>query len=413
MDFLSLYEVRLAIALAAGMLIGAQRERQQPERADAFAGLRTFGLVGLLGGLLARTGQPALLAVGAGVIGLTSLAAYVVQRDSADPGATTEIALVVTYALGVLALSEPILAAAASVIVTTVLAAKEPMHKLVRETLTKEELRDALFFLLFALVVLPIAPDVHVGPYGAIHPPSLVRLIVVLMAVAGAGQVARRLVGSRFGLAVTGFAGGFVSSSATIAAFSLQAREHEASWRSAACGALASNVSTVIQYALILIAVDPALAVKLAPALALAGAAAVALTLSFTRLASGQPPVQSPQGRAFRLWAALGLALLVSAVSIVSEALREHVGRMGIVIVSAAAALLDAHSTAGSVAGLHKSAAIDGQTATLAILVALSANTLTKVLLAWSGRHLKFGIAVTSGALLVAAAAWAGMWLGA
>jgi uncharacterized membrane protein (DUF4010 family) len=413
MNFLSHHEVRLAIALAAGMLIGAQRERQQPARADAFAGLRTFGLVGLLGGLLARTGQPALLAVGAGVIGLTSLAAYVVRRDAADPGATTEIALVVTYALGALALSEPILAASASVIVTALLAAKEPMHKLVRETLTKEELRDALIVLLFALVVLPSAPDVHVGPYGAIHPPSLVRLIVVLMAVAGAGQMARRLVGSRFGLAVTGFAGGFVSSSATIAAFSLQAREHEASWRSAASGALASNVSTVIQYALIVSAINPMLAVQLAPALALAGAVALALTLSFTRLASRQPPVQGPQGRAFSLWAALGLALLVSAVSILSEALHEHVGRMGIVIVSAAAALLDAHSTAGSVAALHENAAIDGHTATLAILVALSANTLTKVLLAWSGRHVKFGIALTLGVLLVAGAAWLGTWLAA
>jgi uncharacterized membrane protein (DUF4010 family) len=83
------------------------------------------------------------------------------------------------------------------------------------------------------------------------------------------------------------------------------------------------------------------------------------------------------------------------------------------VIVSAAAALLDAHSSAGSVAALHKSAAIDGQTAALAILVALSTNTLTKVLLAWSGRHVRFGIAVTLGVLLVAGAAWVGMWLGA
>lgn len=413
MNFLSLEVVRLAIALAVGMLIGAERERVQSGRTDAFAGLRTFGLVGLLGGLLARTQQPTLLAVGAGIVGLTSLAAYVVQRGSADLGATTEIALVVTYALGALALSEPILAASASVIVTALLAAKEPMHKLVRETLTKEELRDALIFLLFALVVLPIVPDVHVGPYRAIHPQSLVRLIVVLMAVTGAGYAARRLVGSRFGLAVTGLAGGFVSSSATIAAFSLQAREHDASWRGAACGALASNVSTLIQYELILIAVDPALALKAAPALALGGLVALALTLSFTRLAARQEQLSSPQGRAFRLWAALGLAVLVSVVSILSAALHDHLGRLGIIVVSAAAALVDAHSTAGSVAALHKNGALDEQTAMLAIMVALSANSLTKVLLAWSGRHVKFGIALTLGVLLVAGAAWLGLWLGA
>lgn len=413
MDFLSFQEVRLAIALAAGMLIGAERERQRPARADSFAGLRTFGLVGLLGGLLARAGEPALLAVGAGVIGFTALAGYVSQRDAADPGATTEIALVVTYALGALALSEPLLAASASAVVTALLAAKEPMHKLVRETLTKEELRDALIFLLFALVVLPSAPDVHLGPYGAIHPPSLARLILVLMAVSGAGHMGRRLVGSRFGLAVTGFAGGFVSSSATIAAFSLQARDHEASWRSAASGALASNISTVVQYALILAAVDPALARRAAPALTVAGAVALAFTLSFTHLAARAPQLSVPQGRAFRLWAALGLALLVSLVSILSAALHEHVGRMGIVVVSAAAALVDAHSTAGSVAVLHRSGTIDGAVALFAILAALSANSLTKLLLAWSGRHVRFGLTVTLGVVLVAAGAWLGLWLGA
>jgi uncharacterized membrane protein (DUF4010 family) len=413
MDLLALPELRLAIALALGMLIGAERERLQTGRADSFAGLRTFGLVGLLGGLLAGMEQPVLVAIGAVVVGLTALAAYVVQRDAADPGATTEVALVVTYALGALARSEPILAASASVIVTALLAAKEPMHKLVRETLTKDELRDALIFLLFALVVLPSAPDVHIGPYGAIHPPSLARLIVVLMAVTGAGHVAQRLVGSRYGLAVTGFAWGFVSSSATIAAFSLQAREHQASWRSAASGALASNVSTLVQYALIVAAVDPALALRAAPALTLGGAVALALTLSFTLLAARQPQVPSPQGRAFRLWAALGLAALVSVVSVLSAALHDHLGRMSIVVVSAAAALVDAHSTAGSVAALHKNGAVDGQTALLAIMVALSANSLTKVLLAWSGRQVKYGIAVTLGVLLVAGGAWLGLRLGA
>jgi uncharacterized membrane protein (DUF4010 family) len=322
MPFLSLPQVRLAIALAVGMLIGAERERQQPTRADTFAGLRTFGLVGLLGGLLALAGRPALLAVGAAVVGFTSLA-YVGRRKAADPGATTEIALVVTYALGVLALSEPILAASASVIVTVLLAAKEPMHKLVRETLTKEELRDALIFLLFALVVLPSVPDVHVGPYKALHPPSLVRLVVLLMAITGAGHIARRMLGSRFGSAVTGLAGGFISSSATIAAFSLQARDYNDSWRSSAAGALASNVSTVVQYALILLAVDPGLAAEAAPVLGLAGAVAVAVALSFIHFASRTPETPSAPGRAFRARAALGLAVLVSAVTVLSAALNE------------------------------------------------------------------------------------------
>jgi uncharacterized membrane protein YhiD involved in acid resistance len=41
-------EVRLAVALAVGMLIGAERERLQGAHGtSSFAGLRTFGLVAL------------------------------------------------------------------------------------------------------------------------------------------------------------------------------------------------------------------------------------------------------------------------------------------------------------------------------------------------------------------------------
>jgi uncharacterized membrane protein (DUF4010 family) len=405
-------EVRLAVALAVGMLIGAERERLQVgQGTSSFAGLRTFGLVALLGGLFVQSGEPWLLAVGAGIVGLTSLAAYVVHRDPTDPGVTSEIALVVTYALGALALSQPALAAAAAVVVTLLLAAREPMHKLLRETLTQAELRDALIFLLFALVVLPIAPDLRVGPYGALHPPSIARLLVVLMAVSGAGYVAQRLIGPRYGLAIAGFAGGFISSSATIGALSLQAKAQPDSWRSAASGALASNVATMVQLSLIVFTVDPTLALRFAPSLGLGTTAALLLALIGMRLAAEQPraPVQS--GRAFRLGAALGIAALVCAVSIASAALHAYAGRFGIIVISVIAGFVDAHSTAGSVAALHKSATLDDTTALLALLASLSANSSTKILLAFSGRQLKFGLTVSAGVLIVALSVWLGFWL--
>jgi uncharacterized membrane protein (DUF4010 family) len=404
--------VRLAIALALGMLIGAERERSHMgQGAGGFAGLRTFGLVALLGGLFAHSGEPWLLAVGAALIGLISLSAYVVHRDPSDPGVTSQIALVVTYALGALALSTPALSAAAAVVVTVLLAAREPMHKLLRETLTQTELRDALIFLLFALVVLPAAPDVHVGPYGALHPPSIARLIVVLMAVSGAGYVAQRLLGPRYGLAITGFAAGFVSSSATIAALSLEAKAHEATWRSALSGALASNVATVVQFGLIIVTVDPTLALRLLPALGSAAATALLLALLATRLSARGPHQPAPAGRAFRLGAALAVAALVCAVSVASAALHALAGRFGIVVISVVAGFVDAHSTAGSVAALHQSSAIDPTTAMLSVLASLSANSVTKVLLAFSGRHLKYGVSVTVSVILVALSAWSGFWL--
>jgi uncharacterized membrane protein (DUF4010 family) len=277
--------------------------------------------------------------------------------------------------------------------------------------LTQSELRDALIFLLFALVVLPAVPDVHVGPYAALHPPSIARLIVVLMAISGAGYVAQRLLGPRYGLAIAGFAAGFISSSATIAALSLEAKAHEGTWRSALSGALASNVATLVQFALIIVTVDPALALRLAPALGAGTVSALLLALLATLLAARGPRAPAQSGRAFRLGAALAVAALVCVVSVASAALHARIGRFGIVIISVAAGFVDAHSTAGSVAALHQSSAIDPTTAMLSVLASLSANSVTKVLLAFSGRHLKYGASVTASVAVVALSAWLGFWL--
>jgi len=169
-----------------------------------------------------------LIITGAIVVAAFALAGYVVNRGDADPGITTEVAHVVAYVLGVIAIEAPFVAPAVAVVMTWVLALRGELHRLVLRTITERELRELLIFLLVALVGLPIAPDRAMGPYGAVNPQALARLLVVLLAITGAGYVAQRLVNPRLGLAVNGLVSGFVSSSATIAAMSLRARDRPA-----------------------------------------------------------------------------------------------------------------------------------------------------------------------------------------
>jgi uncharacterized membrane protein (DUF4010 family) len=410
---LSSPEARLALALAVGLLIGTERERRRAAQPfGGFAGLRTFGLVGFLGGLLGYTGSMALAVAGAVIVGLAALTAYAVNRDDPDRGMTTELALVVTYGLGYVALHQPAVSAAAAVVITSMLALRGDMHRFVRETLTQDELRDGLLFLVFALVVLPAAPDVRWGPYGAVNPQSLTRLVVVLMFLNGLAHMAQRLVGPRHGLAIMGFFGGFVSSSATIAALSMKAREQPEHWRGPVAGALASSVATVLQYVFLVSVVDGSLLGVLLAPLSCAGLAALLGTGLFAWRADGERQGSPDSGRPFRLIAALGFALVFVTVSIAAAALHARIGSSGIVVVSSVASLVDAHSTAASVASLHHDGALDADTAELAIVAALSANTLTKVVLAWSGRHARYGASVTAGVLAIAGAAWLGLFLG-
>jgi uncharacterized membrane protein (DUF4010 family) len=411
MSVLALPEVRLLVALAAGLLIGAEREQRRAQQATGgFAGLRTFGLIGLLGGTFAYLESPLLLAAGALVVGAAALVAAGSRALQARPGMATEMALVVTYGIGALALRAPLLAGAAAVLVATLLASGERVHRLLQVSMTRRELRDALVLLLFALVVLPIAPDRHVGPYGAIHPQSLVRLVVVLMAVSGAGYVAKRVLGARLGFSILGFVGGFISSSATIASMGMRAQK-DPDWRSAAAGALASNVATIVLYALIAGAIDVAAVRVLALPLLCAGLGALVSTLLFAWLSARQVLPVNGEDRAFRLSTALGFVAVACLVNIGSAALSERIGAAGAVVVSAIAALVDAHSTTGSLVTQFRSGSLDAETTRLAVVVALSANSLTKLAMALTSRHLKFTLSVAGAVLSIAALAWLGLWL--
>lgn len=411
MNAMAMPEVRLLVALATGLLIGAEREQRRAQQTEAgVAGLRTFGLIGLLGGIFVYLDNTLLLAAGALVVGAAALVAAASPSRQAKPGLATELALVVTYGIGALALRAPILAASAAVLVAMLLASGERLHKLLQVTLTRQELRDALLLLLFALVVLPIAPDRHVGPYGAIHPQSLVRLVVVLMAVSGAGYIAKRMWGARLGLTIMGFAGGFVSSSATIASMGMRARQ-DGDFRSAAAGALASNVATIVLYALIAGAIDLAALQALALPLLAAGIGALLSTAVVTRWAGQRPVAGNGDERAFRLAAALGFAVIATLVNIASAALSARMGSAGAVVVSGIAALIDAHSTTGSLVTQFHAGTLDAQTTRLAVVVALSTNTLTKLVMCLASRQLKFTLIVGASVLSIAALAWFGLWL--
>jgi uncharacterized membrane protein (DUF4010 family) len=405
--FLSSREAHLAIALAIGLLIGVERERRK-EQGGGFAGLRTFGLAALLGGILGYIGSLPFVIAGAVIMAAFAVAGYATSRDE-DRGTTTELALVVTYVLGVLVIEHPFVASALAVVITWILALRSELHRIVRDKLSERELRDALMFLLIAVVILPLSPDRAMGPYGAVNPQSLVRLVVVLMGLTSAGYLAQRLINPKLGLAITGLAAGFVSSSAAIAAMSVRAKEQPSTWKGAAAGGLASSFATIVQFVIVIAAVDTGLLGAIAWCLVFGGVTALVISGVFAWLSFKDGGAPKGDERPFNLWMAFGFAGIFVLVTLASSALKARFGSAGIVLVSAAAALADAHSTAGSVASLHHSQGIDDATARFAILVSLTANTLTKVILAWSGRNVPYGVTVSLGVTAIAGAAWAGV----
>jgi len=218
-----------AVALGVGLLIGAERERRKGRGPDRNAfGIRTFAVVSVTGVVVASLASPILLAIaGLGVVAL-AIAGYL-RSSPGDPGVTTEISWVLTFLLGVLANDQPALAAAFGALLALLLISRSWLHQLVRDRLTEREALDAVLLAAVALIALPLLPDRTLDRWGALNPQLIGRLTVVVLLINAVGYVALRVFGARIGLPLTGFLGGFVSSTATIASLGKQARAAPAS----------------------------------------------------------------------------------------------------------------------------------------------------------------------------------------
>lgn len=400
----------LLVALGVGLLLGVERERRQRRPADrGSAGVRTFALVGLLGGLGYRVGGVAVTAVALGVVGVVALAGYVRTSD-ADPGMTTEVALLADFLLGVLAQRDIELAGALAVAIALLLAERDRLHKLIRDTLSEQELHDGLLFATCALIILPLVPEQAIGPNHAFNPSTVWRLVAIVMAMQGAGYIALRAIGPRYGLLVVGLLGGFVSSTATIALMGTRAADDPRLRKGATAAGVASSVATIVLLAVVIGAVSGRVLGAMALPLILAGVAAIVYAGAFASRAVREPAPESiDRGRAFDLRLALILAGTVSAVLLIAGALNAAAGRTGLMFGTALAGFADSQSAAISAATLAANERVSTTTAALAILAALTTNTVSKAAFARMTGKRPYALDIWPGLGLILLGAWGGL----
>jgi len=401
----------LAIAFGVGLLIGIEREKSKgtgPRRAAA--GVRTFTLAALLGaaGQLAA-GMPGLLSA---VLASVVLAVAAYWRDPTDDrGITTEVALVLTCVLGGLAQRWPILAAGLGVLTALVLAARSRLHEFIQDKLTEREIADGLLLAAAAVIVLPILPDHAIDPYGVLNPRVVWTLVVVVMLINAGGYVAVRTLGPTRGLALSGFAGGFASSTATIGVMGARSKAEPSLSRAATAGAVLSSIATIVQLAIIIFVTNRRLLVLLWPPLLGAGVAAAAYGTFYSIRAakSSRPHAKVSFGRAFEPRVAFIFTAAVTVISLLSAVLAGFFGGAGAIAGVALAGFADTHAAAASAANLAVNGTLNETLACFAILLAFSTNQVTKGMVAWTTGDTKFAVRIIIGLLLM----YAGVGIGA
>jgi len=417
---LSAEQVGVVVALGAGMLIGLERERRKgegPKRESA--GLRTFMVAALLG-VCAQIVSVALAAVA--LVGVIVLAALSYLRSrSDDPGLTTELALVTTALIGMLAVPQPELAAAAAVLLASLLAARERLHHFATHWLSEDELHDGLLLAALALVLMPLLPAQPIGWLGHLSPQRVLMLVIVILAMQAAGHVAQRLLGARAGLALSGLLGGFVSSTATISAMGSMVRTGQAPLRLAWCAAVLSMAATWVQMLLMASVVAPAAMVTIAPLVGVGVSVPLLLGAALWRGAvvsgpasvgahgasAGVPTSDAPaSGGVSKLREALLVAgLLLGGAVLLGWA--QHRGVSGLLLGTAVAALADAHAPMVSLLSMHGAGALPVSHLMLGLMVALSVNGVTRATAGWLAGGRAFGLRVAGALLLNIGLAWA------
>jgi len=404
--------IGIAISLGIGLLIGAERERRKgagPTRGSA--GIRTFALASLMGGISMAIGGELLVFITTLAVGGLATVAYA-RSNEKDPGITSELALVATCLLGALAIREPVLSAGLAVVITILLAGRTRIHRFVRDILTEQELHDALLFAAVALIFLPLTPDRPISFFRVLNLRTLLVLTVIFMLISSAGYVAVRTFGSRLGLPLTGLVSGFVSGVATIGSMGVRALKQANLLRSAVAGAVLSTVSTVIQLIVVLWITDVSTLGALWLPLGFAGLAAVAYAAIFmTHSLRQQRTTEGTSGRAFSLASSAAFAATVSSILAVSALMREWFGATGLFVAALVAGFADAHAVAISAGSLVAAGKISAADAVPIILIGFTTNTISKIVIAATTGGRQFAIRVVPGLVLVLGAAWLGSFL--
>ncbi len=375
----------LLIALLLGAIIGTQRGwvMRHGVEGSRVAGIRTFSLVGLLGGLVAVLSQlytPLLL--GFALIALVCLAgvAFVVrQRISEDLSITGVVSLLITFVIGSLAASgQAVLAASAAVITALVLDNKRELHDALQK-LQEYELDAALRLLLISIVLLPMLPNQTYGPWNALNPYEIWWMVVLIASISFVGYFAIKIGGERRGILFTSVFAGLSSSTALTLQFSQLSKEQPRISPLLASGILLSCGTMFPRLIVVLTVLNPPLVKLLWPIILSMMVAMYFMAWRIWRevdIENIEP--DSKQKNPLALQSAVFFGLVLAMIMLLSHALSDWFGDAGTLILSALSGITDVDAISLALAR-QSTQTLSLSTAALGIVIAASVNTLVKM----------------------------------
>ncbi len=393
----------LGIALAIGLLIGLERGWRTRDREEGMrvAGLRTYGMIGLLGGLSGILAQQVdHFLMGFVFLALTAvlLLAYSKSLDKfQDFSITSIIASLITFTLGALTVFGHImLASASAVVITSLLGFKPLLHGWLKK-LEQQELYATLKLLLISVVMLPILPNQSYGPWDSFNPYHIWLMVVLIASVSYLGYFAIRIVGNQHGPVLTGALGGLVSSTAVTLNLSKLSTQQPGMENVLAAGILTACATMFVRTLLLTSVINPALFRVLLPALLVMSIVTYLLAFLLWRNRLGLQTIDEIKlENPFQLMMAMKFGAFLVVIMLLSNLLKVYFGDMGTYFLAATSGLADVDPITLSMSQMSRQG-LEVSVAAKAILIAVSVNSGIKGIFSWfiGGRALALRVGST------------------
>lgn len=377
----------LMVALAIGLMIGVERgwQERDSQEGQRIAGVRTYGLIGLLGGafgLLAE--QFGALVLGLGFIALAVVVGMIFlakQQQEGEWGITSLVAALLVFVLAALATTGAVLVASATAVVAVLLLSYKPqLHGLVSR-LQVEELRAGIKLLLISVVMLPVLPDQGYGPWQALNPYRIWMMVVVIAAISFAGYFAIKIGGARRGILFTGLFGGLASSTAVTLHLSRLGHHNQGVVAVAASGILIAGGTMFIRMLIVVGLLAPSMLATLWPPVVLMALLTYAPLLFLRRDKAGTVPHASTNlHNPLELKTALTFGAILTAVMLLSVVLKNAYGEAGLMILAALSGIADVDAIMLSLVGMVEDD-LSARLFVMGCVIAACANSIVKGLM--------------------------------
>ncbi|HUH45838.1 MAG TPA: MgtC/SapB family protein [Arenibacter sp.] len=381
-DLIGPYMLGVLVSLAIGLMLGLEREYDKLKDDSGFAGIRTFPIVTILGfalGNLSQTFTPWLLIVGFGsFILFLGISNFLKLKGEVATGTTTNLALIVTFVLGIM-VSEELYrdSVATAVILVTLLSLKTTFRSII-ENITHQELFAFIKFVIIALLILPFLPNKNYGPHELLNPFEIGSIVVIVSFLNFIGYFLVKFVGSRKGILLTAILGGLISSTAVAWNYAAKSKQNPELSHQYSAGIVIASAIMFPRLALLTALFNTTVLNYLMPPSLLLTLICLIPALLLLRKDTGKAETNIDLGNPLNVLNALGFAVIFVVILYAVYYGNDYFGENGLYYSALIAGLAD---TTAITISMAKFAGNDGnaQLSALVIIASTLSNTLVKL----------------------------------